>query len=64
MKRCRICESSFVVGLGTYERCLACHACYSNNERISDTPKPLRLTGEDVMTEILINQIAEDNKEG
>jgi hypothetical protein len=40
---CGRCGSNMVVGLDSYRRCLACHACFLDGRRMSDTPRSFRI---------------------
>lgn len=55
---CRVCRSSNVVRLGSYERCLECHACFADGVRISDTPECFRVKNlDEVRAEVVANRL-------
>jgi hypothetical protein len=51
VRKCKSCGSQMVVGFPGYERCLCCHACWTEENgkwrRISDTPRNFRIFPED-----------------
>jgi len=57
---CKNCGSPLVVGYpdGSYERCLACHHCYSYGKPIGETPTNFRILDDELKnSEVIVSKL-------